>query len=486
MKVIKKIRNFPLHKNKIKGWTGRRLRIELERNSFHIELISEEYCRTWLGGRGFNASVLLEETNDPLCIAAGPLSGTMSPFLGPVTISGIPDANVNFQKSNFNQNRLLQLEDGFAAAMKYSGFDQIIITGKSERPVVILIDPDYIEIREAENLWGLGTVETFARIRYEELDQSIRILTIGPIAENGIRSGSILNSYTELNDKKNSLSLLGDKNLKAIIIRGTGFINIADPQKFAGESLRIFDRILNSDISGKNIEDNRHSFFSLSDDNSKKNMKEAGISKKPISCWSCPAECGMILKSNNQKDHNAFCLESEIDYLKHGTHWPELYKLSDLIQIIYMLKNLGISLKSISDLPFLESENIAAEIFRFTNQWKSNRVDHSEFLDLCQRIGLLLKKNKNNSEQNLLISCNTSEETPIEIKLLCLANLIGGCSQAIRFPHAEENIWEEFYKGLFKFATGIQISREEFNMSVQKVLEQEEELLRRVKTGVIP
>lgn len=484
MKVLLKIQNLPAAADRSPGWTGRRLWLALDRMSCEIEPLSAEYCVTWLGGRGFNAQVLEEHlkgnkisqssSNVPLCFAASPLAGTLAPFLGTVAISGCSGTSFNYSDAVDNQNQWLKIGDGFAAAMKYAGFDQVIITGRAAAPVYILIGPDFIELRDAGHLRGLGTGETKARIRYQELDPGIRILATGPVAEDQDGPAAILNSYNAIDNGNPLGSDLGSKNLKAIAFRGSGRLPLADPEGFSRECWKIFDQIHSYSLKKK--KDTGYPLFQSENSNNNPESPGFNITRKAISCWACPAACGTILTAPAQEDYPYYCLKSDIDYLKQAYSWAEDYQFSDLIKTVYLLNDLGYSLPGLTEVPGSMAENVMTEIINFRKADKNNQPDRSGILTLHQRIKNLLSLARNNSARKFQPGKGKNEKTLKKKKLFCQINLLGGCDQAARFLQEEEDVWAGLYKGLFTSATGIRLQRDDLNRSVTKVLQLEKQL----------
>ena len=147
----------------MKGYAGRVLEINLSNRTYSYEPLDEEIASLYIGGKGYGTRLLYDRTDagidalspdNPLIFATGPLNGSVAPqsnrfavvCKSPLT-GGIGNATCG---------------GSFAYAMKRSGIDVVVVSGRSERPVRIEIDgkTDEIEFIDAADLWGKGTYET--------------------------------------------------------------------------------------------------------------------------------------------------------------------------------------------------------------------------------------------------------------------------------------------------------------------------------------
>jgi aldehyde:ferredoxin oxidoreductase len=211
---------------------GKILWIDLSDNKIWYEN-TEKYTLKTLGGRGINSLIILEKIgqntrwSDPenlLCFGVGSMVGTMAPGACRVDISTI---NV------FNGGKGSANVGGFwGAELKYAGYDNLIITGKAKSPVYLYINDNDIQVRNAENLWGKDTFETEELLRGEIGDRDIKIASIGPAGENLVRGSAIIVDTAKAAGGSGVGCVMGDKKLKAVVVRGHGKINIAEPNKF--------------------------------------------------------------------------------------------------------------------------------------------------------------------------------------------------------------------------------------------------------------
>ena len=163
------------------GYGGRILRIDLGNREYQIEELGTSWIKDVIGGRGANSKRLYEEL-DPNCdplgpdnllvLGIGPLTGTLLPASAYFTVSAkSPLTGILGDSAAGGQ---------FAAEMKLTGFDQIIIKGKSESLTYLLISDSGVEFIDGSHLAGRTIVETTAAIREESRDHAVQVAAIGP------------------------------------------------------------------------------------------------------------------------------------------------------------------------------------------------------------------------------------------------------------------------------------------------------------------
>lgn len=211
---------------------GRILRVDLGDGTMTVEK-SAEYATRTLGGRGTNSLLLLNEIepgttwDDPrnlLCFGAGSLVGTAAPGACRTDV-----ATVNV----FHGGKGSANVGGFwGAELKYAGFDHVVIRGKAEAPVYLFIHDGRAEIRDASWLWGKTTWETETLLRERLGDERIVVACIGPAGENRVRGSAVIVDTAKAAGGSGVGCVMGDKKLKAVVVRGTGSISVADPDGF--------------------------------------------------------------------------------------------------------------------------------------------------------------------------------------------------------------------------------------------------------------
>lgn len=212
------------------GWTGCVLRVNLTRGEVRREALDPRLARDYVGGRGIGARLLWDEVDpeiDPLSpenllvFATGPLTGTnascgaryMVVTKGPLT-GCITTSNSGGR---------------WGPELKFAGYDLLALEGRSPEPVYLWILDDRVELRPAADLWGKGVFETEDEIRRETGVVDCSIASIGPAGENGVLYAAIVNDKFRAAGRSGVGAVMGSKNLKAIAVRGTGGVRVADP-----------------------------------------------------------------------------------------------------------------------------------------------------------------------------------------------------------------------------------------------------------------
>lgn len=218
------------------GYGGKILRIDLTSKRYTIEDLDKSWIKDVVGGRAANSKRLLEELDyrcDPLgpdnvlIFGTGPLTGSLLPGSAYFTVSAkSPLTGILGDSAAGGQ---------FAAEMKLTGFDQIIIKGKSENPVYLLVTGTGVEFVDCSHLWGKEIIEAAGSIRNEQRDSSIQAAAIGPAGENRVLFSSIVSSGNRVNGRTGMGAVMGAKNLKAVAVRGDRSLHIADTLGFLKE-----------------------------------------------------------------------------------------------------------------------------------------------------------------------------------------------------------------------------------------------------------
>jgi aldehyde:ferredoxin oxidoreductase len=132
----------------------------------------------------------------------------------------------------------------FAAEMKLTGYDQIIITGSSERLCYLVISSDGVEFVDCPHLQDTSIMETTQAIRKEQKDPAIQVAAIGPAGEHGVLFSTIVSSGNRVNGRTGMGAVMGSKNVKAIAVTGSQPVEIADPPRFLSEVRAVEKRIM--------------------------------------------------------------------------------------------------------------------------------------------------------------------------------------------------------------------------------------------------
>jgi len=194
---------------------------------------TEAYADRFLGGRGIASKIYWDEVPpevkafDPenrLIFATGPLAGLTGVSGSRWMICG---KSALTTPEHFNY---CNLGGNWGAQFKLAGYDALVIQGKSEKPVYILIDNENVEIRDASSLWGKSTIETREILR-GILGDSFNVVACGPAGENMVTFASVL-ADKDASGSSGLGAVMGSKKLKAVAVRGSGKIKAANPQRY--------------------------------------------------------------------------------------------------------------------------------------------------------------------------------------------------------------------------------------------------------------
>ena len=204
------------------GYNGKILHVDLSSQSITIEQPPDSFYRLYGGGSAMGTYYLLKNMPagaDPL----GP-DNMLTLFTGPPTgaaVSGQSRVSAIAKSPVTGAIGDAQAGGFWPATFKRTGFDGIVIRGKSETPVYLWIHDGEAELRDASHLWGKITGEVQAAIQDELGDNKIEVMQVGPAGENLVRFASIINMSNRANGRTGMGAVMGSKNLKAIAIKGT-------------------------------------------------------------------------------------------------------------------------------------------------------------------------------------------------------------------------------------------------------------------------
>ena len=216
------------------GYTGKILEVDLTENSTKPLLLNDDDAKMFIGGRGLMNKLLwdrmepliqgFDEANQ-IMFFTGPLTGLLSGnrtiirFKSPLTATS----------TGLNLMGHTATGGNWAAELKFAGFDGVIVKGKAAEPVYLYVHNGEAEIKSAKHLWGSSIIKTEVKLK-EENDLLARVLSIGPAGENLVRYSCVNNEYFYSGSRCGAGAVMGSKNLKAIAVRGTLDIPVAEPE----------------------------------------------------------------------------------------------------------------------------------------------------------------------------------------------------------------------------------------------------------------
>ena len=319
------------------GWTGKILRVDLTNGTSKSEPLNMEWADKYLGQRGLASKYLVEEVDpkaDPLgpdnklIMATGPLTGTCASTGGRYSVITKGPLTGAIACSNSGGY--------FGAEMKFAGWDMVIFEGQSPKPVYVTIFDDDVQIRDADGVWGTSVWETDKHIKSVHQDPQIRVAAIGVAGENEVLYSCVVNDLHRAAGRSGVGAVMGNKNLKAVAVRGTGGVKVKDFKTFmdatnagkkvlkdnavTGQGLPAFGtQVLMNVINEAGAMPTRNSRevqFEGAGDISAEAMAEPRRSDgKPNlltnqACFGCTIACGRIA----EVDHGHFTIQNKPEY----------------------------------------------------------------------------------------------------------------------------------------------------------------------------
>ncbi len=224
---------------------GKVLRIDLTRAKISEEPLSEDYVKKYLGGHGVAARILLEEvpawagafdSTNRLIFATGPIQGTITPVAGRFCVVTKSPLTGYFGDANAG--------GFFGSEMKFSGYDFIVITGQSLKPVYLWVLDGQAELKDASAYWGMDARETDKALRKDLGDDGIKVADIGQAGENMVRYAAIMSDEASRAAARCGVgAVMGFMKLKAVAVRGHMKVPVADEKRLAEYNKQVVDKV---------------------------------------------------------------------------------------------------------------------------------------------------------------------------------------------------------------------------------------------------
>ncbi|HEX5060520.1 MAG TPA: aldehyde ferredoxin oxidoreductase N-terminal domain-containing protein, partial [Kofleriaceae bacterium] len=226
-----------------KGFHGKALFVDLSARSHRVETIDPQVYRDYLGGYGLGAWLMWKHFpagTDPLdpksmfALCSGMLTGLHAPFSGRIQIVGKSPLTNTWADSNSGGSVCIHL--------RKAGFDALVVTGKADVPSIVVIRDGEVTIEPANELWGKEVPETFDALKDRfGGKRDVGVSAIGPAGEKQMRIASVMNDRYHAFGRQGFGAVYGSKNLKAIVVAGTGEVPVAKPDEFKAVCKRITD-----------------------------------------------------------------------------------------------------------------------------------------------------------------------------------------------------------------------------------------------------
>ena len=226
------------------AYTGKILYVDLTTGRHRTGTFDEDFAKAYIGGTGFGVKTLIDnlkpgldpfDPENPLIYAVGATTGTLVPCTASKfgVFAKSPATNLLGEAYSTGQ---------FGAELRMAGYDIVVITGKSAKPAYLWIDDDSVQIKNASKLWGMSTWDAEQAIRDEIGDQNVRVSGIGRAGENLVRLACLINDHFRAAGRTGLGAVMGSKNLKAVAVRGTKDVGVAQPTDLQNFCMDLFER----------------------------------------------------------------------------------------------------------------------------------------------------------------------------------------------------------------------------------------------------
>jgi aldehyde:ferredoxin oxidoreductase len=283
--------------------------------SYDVEKLEPDMGRRYLGGSALGAKLIagMDWTLDPfaseadLVFTTGPITGTSAPSSGRYVVCAKSPMTGGWGEAHASGY--------WGPELKYAGFDAVIIKGKAEKPVYLLIQDQQVVLKSAKHLMGQDTYTTETILRNELGEKKARVLAIGPAGEKLSRMAAIINDHGRASGRGGLGAVMGSKNLKAIVARGHGKLKMADESGFKALTKSLHKMISASPAKaalkshGTNV--GMEAFYQKGDvpiknwaqgawEGRMENLYGPEVSRRILvkshSCRACPIACGRIIE----------------------------------------------------------------------------------------------------------------------------------------------------------------------------------------------
>lgn len=315
------------------GYGDKLLRVNLSNGKVIKEGISDAMKRDFLGGRGFAIKLLWDEVKgaDPLSeknkliFATGPLSGQLLPSAGKMVIASKSPLTGGYGDGNIGTMASVHL--------KKAGYDGVVIEGKSEKPCYLLIEDENVTITDAMDLWGKDSF-VVQDLLEKKHGKNGGILLIGPAGENLIRFATVMSQKGRAGGRPGMGAVMGSKNLKALVIKGTKNISNFDEVKLKELGKKGYEEIKGKESYEFWMKQGTMQAFEWANENGclptynyregvfeySKEMDGYALEKLHAGrkgCPMCNMQCGHIIKDSSGQ-------QAELDYENIGMLGPNI------------------------------------------------------------------------------------------------------------------------------------------------------------------
>jgi aldehyde:ferredoxin oxidoreductase len=342
----------------LKGYAGKYLMVDLTRSKTTVGKIDEAFALSYIGGYGFGARMLYDMLPNPAQVDPLSPENVLIWWNGPLagTISTAGNKYAVFAKSPLTGIFGFGISTGlFASEFKSAGWDGVVFTGRSEKPVYLMVDDENVELKNASSIWGRTTWETEEMIKEELGDESFTVASIGPAGERMVKLANITNERNRQVGRCGMGAVMGSKNLKAVTFRGTKDVEVADVEGLvrfisdlnercqgpATEKYRVYGTPANILVHNKLGCLPSYNFqrgtFEYAEDVSGETMSKTYV-KKIVACAGCPIACDHV---NQARESGSV---SSVDYESLALLGPDcgIRSLDTITKAIEICDTLGV------------------------------------------------------------------------------------------------------------------------------------------------
>jgi aldehyde:ferredoxin oxidoreductase len=218
--------------------------VDLTNSKVSDQELDEDLVKEKIGGAGITTALYEQyQAEDPIVLGAGLLTGTLAPASALGMITARSPLTGKVCHAPFTLDAGLEL--------KYSGFDYVVIKGKSPKPVYLWIHDGVADISDAKDVWGKDVWASTDMIRELMGDSLIQVLTIGKAGESESDFAQVCINYWASGDRWGFGKLFGRKKLKLIALRGMSLLEVADAEGFVNQCGELLSTLKAGAFAGK-------------------------------------------------------------------------------------------------------------------------------------------------------------------------------------------------------------------------------------------
>ncbi|MCP3975755.1 MAG: hypothetical protein GY720_14820 [bacterium] len=386
------------------AFNGRIAFVDLSSRETRVEPLDEQLARRYIGSTGINTRLLADhgarpeavwdDEDTPVIIGVGPMVGTLLPGASRTSITSLSPITGGYGHSN---------SGSFGDKIKLAGFDHVVVTGKSDEPVVVVLDDGAVSVEPTDS-WGMDIYD--ATDMLHDTYREASVACIGPAGENGTIGSVILADKHGAFGSSGIGGVMGSKSLKAIVARGNHAARVADKADLTRRCLRLFKDLMTQPFIdqwrkyGTLIvygEDNPSGRRTVKDEfgfdiDTWMDLYQSRMWEGPASCPGCPVGCKAKIRNGDHTIRiscptgsmtNVYAIQMKVD--------PNRY--AEVVQNTELANRLGVSTMWSSELIMwaldLRERGILSESdFGFDAQYGDPATTARLLEDMAYRRGL--------------------------------------------------------------------------------------------------